>query len=165
MNRRQLHTLQTPSNMALRSGQRAPLYPAPLASSFRANAPLPVARGGVRRGMPTSPADCATNNSTSRTKSRPPFLRLLPIAALAIGLLQSAVAFTVLLTAPAGGAGLPRRGERAQAIIRDPKLHGASTFPFAHASCAGRGGLSMPAAAEPLRLGGAGTFSGREIPA
>ncbi|MBN9143730.1 MULTISPECIES: hypothetical protein [unclassified Novosphingobium] len=165
MNRRQLHTLPMAFGFRHGSGQRAPLVPAPLAPSFRANAPLPVARGGVRRGLPTSPADCAINHSTSRSKSRPPFLRLLPIAALVIGLLQSAAAFTVLLTAPAGGAGLSRHGERAQAIIREPKLHGASALPFAHASCAGHGGMSMPAMAEPLRLGGAGTISGRGIPA
>lgn len=163
MNRRQPHTLNVLSRFRHVSGRRESLYPTPPAPSFRANAPHPVARGGVRRGL-TTPADCPHNRSTPRTRSRPPFLRLLPIAALVIGLLQSAAAFTVLLTAPAGGVGLPRRGERAQAF-RELKLHGAGTLPFAHASCAGRGGLSMPAAAEPFRLGGAGTHSGRGIPA
>lgn len=163
MNRRQPHTLNVLAGIRHVSGQRESLYPTPLAPSFRANAPHPVARGGVRRGL-TTPADCATFRTNPRTKSRPPFLRPLPIAALIIGLLQSAAAFTVLLTAPAGGVGLPRRGERAQAF-RELKLHGAGTLPIAHASCAGLGGLSMPAAAEPFRLGGAGTHSCRSIPA
>ena len=147
MNRRHIiSVLQTPSNMALRSSRRGEGQGAPPAPSFRAKAPHPVARGGVRRGL-TTPANCVTHISNMRPKSRPPFMRLIPIAALIIGLLQSGAAFSVLLTAPAGGVGLPRRGERAQAI-RDVKLDGASTFPLARAGRAGPDGLSMPVLAK-----------------
>jgi len=141
------HRLSQSSSLRCDSRHGRVTHCAPVAPIIQDPAHRP-SRAGSQRGFLTR---APLASSFRRAVSRLMLMRPIPIAALALGMLQSSAAFCiVLMNAPAGGAAEGAGGD-ALSAIRVLKLHGARTLSaqanqIAPASGAGIGALSMGAA-------------------